>query len=134
LQKLENQYAEGLIDLYYGDESHVCTGGYVPYGWLFRGEDYYVPSDQKFRLNCSGIIDRDSNNSDRIIEYLDGLSLRIRKKTVVVLDNAKIHRPGKSCAIVNFGRREDFSSAFFLHTLLISTLPKRFGEYSRESG
>lgn len=105
LQKLENQHAEGLIDLYYGDESHVCTSGYVPYGWQFKGENYYVPSDQKFRLNCFGIIDRNSNysgftttesiNSDRIIEYLDHLSLRIRKKTVLVLDNAKIHRAKK---------------------------------------
>jgi transposase len=105
LQKLENEHAEGIIDLYYGDESHVCTGGYVPYGWQFKGEDYYVPSDQKFRLNCFGIIDRESNydgftttasiNSGRIIEYLDDLSFRIRKKTVVVLDNAKIHRAGK---------------------------------------
>jgi transposase len=105
LQKLETQYTEGLIDFYYGDESHVCTGGYVPYGWQFRGEDYYVPSDQKFRLNCFGIIDRGSNydgfttteaiNPDRIIEYLDQVSLRIRKKTVIVLDNAKIHRAKK---------------------------------------
>ena len=105
LQKLENQYAEGLIDLYYGDESHVCTSGYVPYGWQFKGEDYYVPSDQKSRLNCFGIIDRNSNydgftttesiNSDKIIEYLDDLSFRISKKTVVVLDNAKIHRAKK---------------------------------------
>ena len=105
LQKLENQYAEGLIDLYYGDESHVCTSGYVPYGWQFKGEDYYVPSDQKFRLNCFGIIDRNSNydgftttesiNSDKIIEYLDHLSFNIKKKTVIVLDNAKIHRSRK---------------------------------------
>lgn len=105
LQKLENQYAEGLIDLYYGDESHVCTSGYVPYGWQFKGEDCYVPSEQKFRLNCFGIIDRNSNydgftttesiNSDRILEYLDDLSLRIKKKTVIVLDNAKIHRARK---------------------------------------
>lgn len=105
LQKLENQHTEGLIDLYYGDESHVCTSGYVPYGWQFKGEDYYVPSDQKFRLNCFGIIDRDSNydgftttesiNSDKIIGYLDGLSLRIKRKTFVVLDNAKIHRAKK---------------------------------------
>jgi transposase len=105
LQELERQYADGLIDLYYGDESHICTSGYVPYGWQFKGEDYYVPSDRKFRLNCFGIIDRDSNydgftttesiNSDKIIEYLDGLSFRIKRKTFVVLDNAKIHRAKK---------------------------------------
>jgi transposase len=105
LQELENQWEEGLIDLYYGDESHVCTSGYVPYGWQFKGEDYYVPCDQKFRLNCFGIIDRKSNydgftttesiNADKIIEYLDHLSFRIKKKTVIVLDNAKIHRAKK---------------------------------------
>jgi transposase len=102
LQKLEDEHAQGLIDLYYGDESHVCTSGYVPYGWQFSGEDYHVPSDQKFRLNCFAIIDRNSNydgftttesiNSEKIIGYLDGLSFRISKKTVVVLDNARIHQ------------------------------------------
>lgn len=105
LQKLEDEHAHGLIDLYYGDESHVCTSGYVPYGWQFRGEDYHVPSDRKFRLNSFGIIDRSSNydgftttesiNSEKIIGYLDGLSLRISKKTIVVLDNARIHRARK---------------------------------------
>ncbi|MDR0540754.1 MAG: transposase [Dysgonamonadaceae bacterium] len=77
----------------------------MPDGWQFKGEDYYVPCDRKFRLNCFGVIDRNSNydgftttkaiNSDRIIEYLDGLSLRIKKKTVLVLGNARIHRARK---------------------------------------
>ena len=39
LQELEQQYREGLIDLYFGDGSFTCTEGYVPYGWQFRGED-----------------------------------------------------------------------------------------------
>ena len=39
LQELVQQEKDGLIDLYYGDESHVCTDGYVPYGWQFCGED-----------------------------------------------------------------------------------------------
>ena len=30
----------GLIDIYYGDESHISAPkGYVPHGWQFRGED-----------------------------------------------------------------------------------------------
>ncbi|GHT78242.1 hypothetical protein AGMMS50262_20620 [Bacteroidia bacterium] len=33
LQELERQESEGRIVLYYADESHVCTEGYVPYGW-----------------------------------------------------------------------------------------------------
>ena len=32
LQELEQKAEEGKIELYYGDESHVCTEGYVPYG------------------------------------------------------------------------------------------------------
>ncbi|KAA6341355.1 hypothetical protein EZS27_010843 [termite gut metagenome] len=30
---------QGQIDLFYGDESHVCSEGYVPYGWQFPDEE-----------------------------------------------------------------------------------------------
>jgi hypothetical protein len=39
LQELEMLYARGEINLFYGEESHVCTEGYVPYGWQFFGKD-----------------------------------------------------------------------------------------------
>lgn len=52
LQELEHLSRDGKIDLYYGDESHVCTEGYVPYGWQFRDEDVYVPS-QKHKESTS---------------------------------------------------------------------------------
>ena len=32
LQELVQQEKDGLIN-YYGDESHICTEGYVPYVW-----------------------------------------------------------------------------------------------------
>jgi hypothetical protein len=41
LQELEILYARGEINLFYGDESHVCTEG-VPYGRQFAGEDVYI--------------------------------------------------------------------------------------------
>lgn len=41
----------GLIELWFGDESHVCTSGYVPYGWQFSEEDVYVPVQKEQRLN-----------------------------------------------------------------------------------
>lgn len=102
LQELERQANEGLIDLYFGDESHVCTEGYVPYGWQFRGEDIFVPSQKFLRLNIFGMIDRDNHyegfsttesiTADKVADFLDRLSFRIRKDTFLVLDNAKIHR------------------------------------------
>lgn len=32
------------IELYYADGSHVCTDGYVPYGWQFKDENVYIAS------------------------------------------------------------------------------------------
>jgi hypothetical protein len=43
LQKLERLYAKGEINLLYADESHVCSEGYVPYGWKSPEEDIYIP-------------------------------------------------------------------------------------------
>lgn len=39
LQELEKMSVEGRIELYYGDETHVCSEGYVPYGWQFPDEE-----------------------------------------------------------------------------------------------
>ena len=102
LQELVKQKQEDLIDLYYGDESHICTEGYVPYGWQFRGEDVYIPSERGLRLNIFGMIDRNNRyegfsttenmTADKIADFIDQLSLRIHKNTFVVLDNASVHR------------------------------------------
>lgn len=102
LQELVQQGKDGLIDLYYGDESHICTEGYVPYGWQFRGEEVYIPSERGLRLNIFGMIDRNNRyegfsttenmSADKVADFFDRLSLRIRKNTFVVLDNASVHR------------------------------------------
>lgn len=102
LQELVRQEKDCLIDIYYGDESHICTEGYVPYGWQFRGEDVYIPSERGLRLNIFGMIDRNNRyegfsttenmTADKVADFLDRLSLRIRKNTFVVLDNASVHR------------------------------------------
>lgn len=100
LQELVQQEKDGLIDLYYGDESHICTDGYVPYGWQFRGEDVCIPSERGLRLNIFGMIDRwnryegftttENMTTDKVADFLDRMSLRISKRTFVVLDNASV--------------------------------------------
>lgn len=102
LQELERQYEEGRIDLYYADESHVCTEGYVPYGWQLHGEDVHIPSQRIARMNIFGMIDRGNHyegfttfermTADKVLEFLDMFSFRISKQTFVVLDNASVHR------------------------------------------
>ncbi|MEO4794620.1 IS630 family transposase [Bacteroides uniformis] len=102
LQELEIQARDGLIDIYFADESHVYTEGYVLYGWQFRGEDVFIPSQRTHRLNIFGMIDRDnchegfftqeSITADKVADFLDRLSFRIKKDTFLVLDNASVHR------------------------------------------
>lgn len=105
LQELVDLWRAGLIRLYFGDESHVCTSGYVPYGWQFDDEDVFVPSKNKDRLNIFGIVSpncdyegfdtTDSITGERLAQWLDDFSKRIDIHTFVVLDNASIHRKGE---------------------------------------
>ncbi len=60
LQELERLYKAGIIDLFYADETHVCTHGYVPYGWQFQDEKVFVPSQKAARLNIFGMTSRDN--------------------------------------------------------------------------
>lgn len=105
LQKLEELWEAGYIDLFFGDESHVCTEGYVPYGWIFPDEECVVPSQKEGRLNIFGMIDRNSNyhgftttesiDSDKFIEFVDRFSMSLSKPTVLVVDNASVHKSKK---------------------------------------
>ncbi len=92
---------QGLINLFYGDESHVCTEGYVPYGWQFPAEDVFIASSKGPRLNCFALISRTNHchwattaqsiNSDFIVKQLESLSFRMDKVTFIVLDCARMH-------------------------------------------
>ncbi len=102
LCELEQLSDSGCIDLYYGDESHICSQGYVPYGWQFPDEEVYIPSEKAYRINCLGFINRKSqymgtmteNNitAEFVMEYLEKFSFTVQKDTVIVLDNASVHR------------------------------------------
>ena len=101
---MEELSQQGMLDLLYGDESHVCSAGYVPYGWQFPQENVHVLAQKGFKVNCWGLISRQnrlywSMTQQRITarfvgEQLDSLSLLNHKPTVVVLDNARIHTAG----------------------------------------
>ena len=102
---LEHRYEKGEIDIVYGDESQISEEGYVPYGWQFKDEDVCVVSSKSTHINCFGLISRGNRffykttteniTSDFIIEQLDMFSFSIKKESIVILDNAKIHRSKK---------------------------------------
>jgi hypothetical protein len=75
----------------------------VPYGWQFQDENISMEAATGGKkLNCFGMITRDNElsyyttqqmiNTHFIIEHLDRFSYQITKPTVIVLDNAKVHK------------------------------------------
>jgi transposase len=101
LGELERLSRSGLIDLYYGDESRVSIDPCVPYGWQFKSEEVFMPAAKGAGLNCFALLNRADDllfattrrriTSQFIVEQLEQLSFTVRKTTVVVLDNARVH-------------------------------------------
>ncbi len=93
------------IELYYGNETQISEEGYVPYGWQFSDGNVCIRSAKGKKINCFGMITRDNEfvyqtttqtiGSDFVIELLDKFSFPVIKHTVVVLDNARVHRSKK---------------------------------------
>lgn len=102
---MEQQSEQGSIDLWYGDETQVSEEGYVPYGWQFKDENISIATAKGTALNCFGMLSRNNDfryqtttrsiTADFIIEQLDYFSLQIKKHTVIVLDNARVHQNKK---------------------------------------
>ena len=122
-QGLVKLWKEGLIDLWFGDESHVCTSGYVPYGWQFPGEDVRIPVQKERRLNIFSMVSpvceyrgfdsTESVNGEKLADYLDGFSIKIIRPTCIVLDNASIHRKGEVAKRIGEWKERD-RCTFFL--------------------
>lgn len=101
LKLLEQISEQGLIDLYYGDESRVSLEPCVPYAWQFKEEEVFMPSTQGGGLNCFALLSRANEcrfettqgaiDARFIVEQLEGLSFDLKRLTVVVLDNAPAH-------------------------------------------
>ena len=101
LSELETLSQQGAIDLFYGDESRVSLEPCVPYGWQFKDEQAYLPSERGGGLNCFALLSRDNGCYARttqetitaawVQKRLEDFSFSLRRLTVVVLDNARIH-------------------------------------------
>jgi transposase len=73
----------------------------VPYGWQFPDEDVFMPSAKGKGLNCFGLLARDNRfhfktttgniTSAWVFEYLEHFSFKVKKQTLIGLDNASVH-------------------------------------------
>ena len=89
------------MDVFYGDESHLCSTGYTPYGWQFPGEAVHT-AVEGYKINVWGLVSRTNQlhwatteqriDARFVFAQLEYLSLHLQKPTVIVLDNASIHK------------------------------------------
>lgn len=101
LSQLETLAEKQLIDLYYSDESRVSLEPSIPYGWQFPDEEVFMPAQKGGGLNCFALLSRTNQclvktseqtfSAQFIFQELEALSFNLRKFSVIVLDNARIH-------------------------------------------
>jgi len=102
LSELERLAQQQQIDLYYADEAAVSLEPCVPYAWQFPDEAVAMPSSPGKGVNCFAMLTRDNRvlvettrgsiSAEFILEQIERFSLRLQRLTVVVVDNAGIHR------------------------------------------
>ena len=101
LEALQKQEDQGKIDLYYFDESGFTLDPYIPYAWQEPGTVIEIPATKGTRINIVGLMNRKNDlhpymfeqsiNTAVIVTCLNDFCQKIKKKTMVVMDNSSIH-------------------------------------------
>jgi transposase len=101
LEALQKQEDQGKIDLYYFDESGFTLDPYIPYAWQEPGTVIEIPAAKGTRINIVGLMNRKNDlhpymfeqsiNTSVIVACLNDFCQKIKKKTMVVMDNSSIH-------------------------------------------
>ena len=99
LQKMEDS---GEVDLYYFDETGINLTPSIPYAWQAKGVRTLIPTSKSQNITILGFINRQNKlysyvfegaaNSKVVIECMDRFCKEIDKKTILILDNASIHK------------------------------------------
>src|SRR2546429_6090878 len=102
LAALQKQEDQGKIDLYYFDESGFTLEPYIPYAWQESGTVIEIPATKGTRINVLGFMNRKNDlhpymfeqsiNTSVVVACLHDFCQRIKKKTIVIMDNSSIHR------------------------------------------
>jgi len=101
IKALEKQQDEGIIELFYFDESGFNLEPSIPYAWQPTGKTIEIPTSKSIRINVLGFLSTDmkfqsfmfdcSVNTDVVEACFDSFSETITRKTVVIVDNAPTH-------------------------------------------
>lgn len=92
---------EDLIDLAYCDESHFGRFSNLPSAWQPTGKYLKLEANHEKRFTVTGIlsdkylqywVSEKSNKSLDFVNYINSYVETLEKKTVLILDNASIHK------------------------------------------
>jgi len=97
---------KGILDIYYFDESGFNLTPNLPYAWSTVGKTISIRAKMSKNLNVLGFLNinksklfasttYDKVDTDIVIAVFDLFVETITKRTVVVLDNAAIHKSKK---------------------------------------
>lgn len=100
---LRQQAENEEIDLYYFDGTGFNLNPNVPYCWTKKGLTTILPAIRSRGYTVLGLLNIHKNefqgniyegaaNSECVIQTLDELANGIERKTIVILDNASIHK------------------------------------------
>lgn len=102
IEDLQERADDGEIDLYYFDGAGFSLDPYIPYAWQNKGETIELEAATKGRINVLGFMNTDNNlesfmfqgsiDSHVVVGCFNLFIQTITKKTVIVMDNAPIHK------------------------------------------
>ena len=102
LEALQKQEDAGKLALYYFDEAGFALNPTIPYAWQPARDIIEVPASKYGRINVLGFMNRHNDlhpylfeqsvHTGVVIGCFDDFCETITKKTVVVVDNASVHR------------------------------------------
>lgn len=102
MRELEELAKGRAIDLLYGDECQVSLLPWIASGWQFADEAVAMPRARGAALNGFALLTRANEcrfattsgkiTAAFVFEQLENLSVGLQKLTVVVMDNARVHR------------------------------------------
>lgn len=104
LKKLHQGHLQGIIELFYFDQSGFTLTPMVPYAWQLPGQTRAIPGADRFRLNVLGLISPTNQSyfqtvtgsvtTATVMVVLDAFAAqtaRDKQLSLVVLDNAPIY-------------------------------------------
>ncbi len=102
LEALQQQEDKGKLALYYFDEAGFALDPSIPYAWQESGTIIELPAMKYGRMNVLGFMNRNNDlhtymfeesiHTGVVIACFDAFCKTIKQKTVVMIDNASIHR------------------------------------------